>query len=253
MTIWMMTMPRSAANKRTLKLLIEEKDIHKWVIGYETGRSGYKHFQVRLSWDGTFDQIKEWFPDANIREGQDEWYYETKSGRFVSSDDTVDVRRCRFGTLRSNQQKIYDKLQLQSDRGITVWLDRTGNIGKSFFTRWLVERRMAYYVPPTIDNARAIIQYVCAGYQNQPIIVVDIPRTAKWNDGLYTAIEAIKDGIVYDTRYTAKMRDIWGVKILVLTNTEPKLGKLSRDRWDIIDEDTAASENEHQTPGVTVE
>lgn len=242
MTIWMMTLPRTGANKKLLKLFIEEKDIHKWVIGYETGRSGYKHFQVRLAWGGNFDELQEWFSDAHIEQGEDEWYYETKSGRFVSSDDTVDVRRCRFGRLRDNQKRVIDRLQLQSDRGVTVWLDRHGNIGKSFLTRWLIERRMAYYVPPTIDNAKQIIQYVCAGYQNQPIIVVDIPRSAKWNNSLYTAIEAIKDGVIYDTRYTAKMRDIWGAKILVLTNSEPQLDGLSRDRWDIIDEDKKSEE-----------
>lgn len=236
MTIYMMTMPRNSVNKALLKKFILDHDVHKWVIGYETGRTGYEHFQCRIQTGCSFEELKLWFDDAHIEQGSNEWTYERKEGRFVSSDDTVDIRRCRFGKLRPNQQRVLRILEGNDDRNITCWVDTTGNVGKSFLTRWLVERGRAYYVPPTVDNAKQIIQWVCSGYQNQPYIVIDIPRSAKWTESLYTAIEAIKDGLVYDTRYSAKLRDIWGVKILVLTNTMPKLDKLSKDRWVIIDE-----------------
>lgn len=231
-----MTMPRNGTNKALLKKFILDHDIHKWCIGYETGRTGYEHFQVRIQYGGTFDELKRVFDDAHIEEGSDEWEYEKKGGHFVSHEDTIDVLRCRFGRLRDNQLRILELLSKQNDRGVLVWVDYTGGVGKSFLTRWLIERRRAYYVPPTVENARQIIQWVCSGYQGQPYIVIDIPRSAKWSEPLYTAIEAIKDGIVYDTRYSAKLRDIWGVKILVLTNSKPKLDALSKDRWTIIEE-----------------
>lgn len=234
MTIYMMTMPWSAASKRMFKIYIEENDIHEWTLGFEVGRDGYRHIHARLNARSTFEELQRKFPGCHIEEGstEDDWY-ERKDGHFVCSKDTVDVRRCRFGRLRSNQQKILQLLDRQNDRGVLVWFDHTGGIGKSFFTRWLVERGRAYYVPPTVDNSKQIIQYVCAGYKGQPYIVIDIPRSAKWTQSLYTAIESIKDGLVYDTRYTAKIRDIWGCKILVLTNTLPMLDALSADRWQI--------------------
>lgn len=230
----MMTMPRTTTNKVLLKKFILDHDIHKWVIGYETGRTGYKHFQVRLQFGGDFEQLKRYFDDAHIEEASDDWTYERKGGHYISWEDTNEVRRCRFGKLRNNQLRILRYLERSNDRQIVVWYDRTGNIGKSFLTRWLVERGRAYYVPPTVDNSKQIIQWVCAGYQGQPYIVIDVPRSAKWNQSLYTAIECIKDGLIYDTRYTAKLRDIWGVKILVLTNEMPKLDALSKDRWVIV-------------------
>lgn len=242
MTIYMMTMPRNSVNKALLKKFILDHDVHKWVIGYETGRTGYEHFQCRIQTGVDFEQLKLWFDDAHIEQASDDWTYERKEGRFVSSEDTSNVRRCRFGKLRSNQQRVLDVLDNTGDREIVVWYDGTGNVGKSFLTRWLVERGRAYYVPPTVENAKQIIQWVCSGYQNQPYIVIDIPRSAKWSEPLYTAIEAIKDGLVYDTRYSAKLRDIWGVKILVLTNSRPKLDKLSTDRWIIIEEDKNSEE-----------
>lgn len=237
MSIWMLTMPWTAANKKIIKIFLEEQDIHKWVIGYEIGRGGYKHIHVRLQFGGDFAVIKRYFNGCHIEEGSDDWKYEKKDGHFVAWDDTPDVRRCRFGKLRNHQDRILSLLDRQSDREILVWYDRTGGIGKSFFTRWLVERRRAYYVPPTVDNVKQIIQWVCSGYQGEPYIVIDIPRSAKWNQSLYTGIESIKDGIVYDTRYSASMRDIWGVKIIVLTNGIPKLDALSRDRWVIANRD----------------
>lgn len=236
MTIYMMTMPRNSVNKALLKKFILDHDIHKWCIGYETGKTGYEHFQVRIQFGGQFDELKRFFDDAHIEEGSDDWEYEKKGGYFVSNEDTTDVLRCRFGKLRPNQLRILKLLSEQNDRGVLVWIDHTGGVGKSFLTRWLVERRRAYYVPPTIENAKQIIQWVCSGYQGQPFIVIDIPRSAKWSESLYTGIEAIKDGLIYDTRYSAKLRDIWGVKILVLTNSKPRLDALSKDRWTIIEE-----------------
>lgn len=238
--IFMMTMPWTGQSKRMINLYLTRNDIHDWTIAYEVGRDGYRHIHVRLNARSTFEELQQSFPGVHIEEGStDEDWYERKDGHFVSSEDTVDVRRCRFGKLRPNQQEVLELLDRQSDRQVLVWFDSTGGIGKSFFTRWLVERRRAYYVPPTVDNSKQIIQYVCAGYKGQPYIVIDIPRSAKWNQSLYTAIESIKDGLVYDTRYTAKIRDIWGCKILVLTNTMPNLDALSKDRWIIHEEKNA--------------
>lgn len=229
----MMTMPWNGAYKKILKKFIEDNDIHDWTIGYEVGRGGYRHLQVRIRCNKDFGELQRYFRDAHIEEGSDDWEYEKKTGYFVSSDDHVDVRKCRFGKLRSYQQRMLDILRSQSDRGITVWWDPIGSIGKSYLSRNLIERRIAYYVPPTAKDVKSIIQYVCSGYQGQPIIIIDIPRSAKWDESLYCGIETIKDGIVYDTRYSAKLRDIWGCKVLVLTNTLPKLDALSMDRWDI--------------------
>lgn len=242
MTIYMITMPWTAANKKIISLYLTRNDIHEWTIGYEVGRDGYRHIHVRLNARGDFEELQRFFHGCHIEVGSTEdSEYERKDGHFVCSEDTVDVRRCRFGKLRPNQQKVLELLDRTSDRQICCWVDSTGNVGKSFLCRWLTERRRAYYVPPTVDNAKQIIQWVCAGYKGQPYIVIDIPRSAKWNQSLYTGIEAIKDGLIYDTRYTAKLRDIWGCKILVLTNSMPNLDALSKDRWVIYDEEKKVS------------
>lgn len=234
-TIYMITAPRNRILKREWKEIIKTHDIHKWIIAKETGQGGYEHWQVRLATNLTFDQLKNVFPEAHIEQSTEWGDYERKEANFVCSEDTTDILRCRYGKLRENQRRIMEHVYRQSDRGITVVYDPKGNTGKSFLCRYLFERNIGFYVPPTVRNTQGIIQYVASGYRGQRVIVIDIPRSSKWTNELYEGIEAIKDGLVYDTRYSAKMRDIWGVKILCLTNTLPQLDALSSDRWTILD------------------
>lgn len=233
-TIYMITAPRNRILKREWKEIIKTHDIHKWIIAKETGQGGYEHWQVRLATNLTFEQLKNIFPEAHIEQSTEWSDYERKEANYVCSEDTSDILRCRYGKLRENQRKILQQVYAQSDRGIHVVFDERGGSGKSFLCRWLFERNIGFYVPPTVRTTQGIIQFVASGYRGQRIIVIDIPRSSRWTNELYEGIEAIKDGLVYDTRYSAKMKDIWGVKILCLTNTRPKLSALSTDRWNIL-------------------
>ena len=233
--IYMLTAPRDKVHKRAIKEFIKNHDIHRWIIAKETGRGGYEHWQIRLDTCASFEELKSAFPTAHIEKSTVWCNYERKEGNFIQSDDTTDIRRCRFGKLRPNQQRIIQQLQRQSDRGITVVYDPCGGSGKSFLIRHLFETGRGCYVPPTISSVQGIIQYVASGYRGEPYILIDIPRSTKWNTQVLEGLEAIKDGLVYDTRYHAQMRDIWGVKVLVTTNTMPNLDALSIDRWQILD------------------
>lgn len=229
---FMLTIPRTVC-KRILRIMIEANDCKKWVIGKENGKNGYEHWQIRVqtSNDKFFEWIKNNIPQAHVEKCTDTWEYERKEGMYWCSDDTRGIRRCRFGLLRPEQKRIVKALHSQNDREVDVIFDPLGNSGKSWLVRHLWERGQACYVPPTLSNVQGIISWVHSAYKGEGIIVIDIPRSWKWSEQLYTCIEAVKDGLVYDPRYSAHMRDIYGVKVLVLTNTMPKLDKLSADRW----------------------
>lgn len=233
--IYMLTAPRDKVHKRAWKEFIKNHDIHKWIIAKETGKGGYEHWQVRLSTSATFEELKSAFPQAHIEKSTQWCDYERKEGNYVSSEDNNSILSVRYGVLRRNQREIIRQVLRQSDRGVTVVFDPNGNTGKSWLVRYLYEKGRAFYVPPTVGSSQGIIQFVCSGYRGETIIVVDIPRTVQWSRQMYECIETIKDGLVYDTRYSAKMRDIYGVKVLVTTNTMPKLDNLSVDRWNILD------------------
>lgn len=230
----MLTIPRKVP-KKILKIMLETNDCKKWVIAMETGHGGYDHYQVRLqtSNDGFFEWTKNYIPTAHVEKAQDAWEYERKEGHYWTSWDTNEIRSCRFGCLTKAQRGIMRALREQNDRQIDVLVDKRGNWGKSWLARHLYETGEAFLVPPTVKDVQGIVQWIASGYNNESIVIIDIPRSWKWSEQLYTAIETIKDGMVYDTRYHAQMRDIWGVKVLVFTNEMPKVSALSADRWRI--------------------
>lgn len=238
MQTYMMTIPRTVS-KRALRVMIEKNDCKKWIIGKETGKNGYEHWQVRLetSNDSFFEWMQEHIPTAHVEKsdnGVDECRYETKEGQYVMYSDRVQNLMQRYGAFRPNQKRAMQALQATNDRQVVVWYDETGNVGKSWFTGALWERGLAYVTPPTIDTVKGLIQWVASCYIDggwRPYVIIDVPRSWKWSEQLYSAIESIKDGLIYDTRYHSRMINIRGVKVLVMTNTMPKLDKLSQDRW----------------------
>lgn len=250
---YMVTMPRDD-RKLALKLIryINSHDIHKWVIGAETGRNGYKHWQCRLRAPDDFFQIVTiekvsyktgWLaqniPEAHCEECSDKWEYEIKEGHYIASWDTMEARRQRFGKVRWAQKGVIEAVYKTNDREIVYWYDETGNIGKSWLTGYLFESAQAYYLPPFMTSIQSMIQTLASmvledrkgGFPPRPLVVIDIPRSWKWSTELYVAIEAIKDGLIIDPRYSARPINIRGIKVLILTNTMPKLDKLSKDRW----------------------
>ena len=231
---YMLTLPREVG-KKAIKVMIEANDCKKWIVAKETGKNGYEHYQIRLqtSNDQFFHWVKDHMPKAHVEACTDTWEYERKEGQYWTSQDTALIRQSRFGKPNKQQENFLKMLKTQSDRQIDVIYDEKGGWGKSWLTRHLWETKQCYYVPPTVSSVQGLIQWVASGYDGEPIIIIDIPRSWKWSEPLYTAIESIKDGMVYDTRYSAKMRDIWGVKVVCMTNAMPKVDKLSADRWRI--------------------
>lgn len=237
-----MTIPRTVP-KRALRIMIENNDCKKWIIGKEKGRNGYEHWQVRVesSNAGFFEWCKQHIPSAHVEKaerGVDECLYERKEGQFWCSADRPEILRQRYGKLTDRQKRVLKALRTTNDREVMVWYDQRGNVGKSWLTGHLWERGEAYYVPPTIDTVKGMIQWVASCYFDggyRPYVIIDIPRSWKWSDQLYCAIESIKDGLIFDTRYKSRVINIRGVKVLVLTNNKPKLDALSADRWRFIE------------------
>lgn len=228
----MMTIPRTV-HKRILKIMIEVNDVKKWIIAKETGKGGYEHYQVRIqtSNENFFTWCKENIPQAHIEKASDTWEYERKEGVYWTSEDTNEIRQCRFGELTPQQKKIMKTIKNQDVRTVDVWLDPKGNHGKSWLTIHLWETEQALVVPRASATAEKLSAFVCSAWKGEPIVIIDLPRASKPTTSLYEAIEEMKDGLVFDHRYQGKTRNIRGTKMIVFTNTPLDLKKLSADRW----------------------
>lgn len=240
----------------TLIRLFEHNDVHKWIIGRETGKGGHRHLQCRWSGRGSLEDwtnaIRALYGDnrqVHTEEAKTKigelWAYEGKDGKYLASWDSTESRMLRFGTNTARQNVALKRLYGTNDREIMVWYDDRGNSGKSWLSAHLIDSGQAYYCPPYMTSVKEMVQSVASqiledrksGYPARKIVIIDIPRSWKWSKDLYTAIETIKDGLIMDGRYSAKVIVERGLKVLVLTNSYPKIDALSEDRWVIHNED----------------
>lgn len=240
----MVTMPRENTAKEfnALMRVFRHYDIHKWIVGAETGNGGYKHWQIRMEWRLDFKILKILFPRGHIEKANNSekaWQYEAKEGFYWKSWDRRENIQQRFGKWRYSQERICEYLEATNDREVVVWYDERGGCGKSWFTRSLWEKGMAYFTVAD-SSVKTLVQDIASEYLKngwRPIVCIDIPRAAKWTTELYEAIERIKDGLIKDPRYSSASVNISGVKVLICTNSRPKLDKLSFDRWKIVTQD----------------
>lgn len=228
----MVTAP-ARVHKRQLKIMLEENDVKRYVVGRERGKGGYEHWQIRLQTSNRsfFDWMQANIPEAHCEQANDVWEYERKEGRFWCSEDTNEIRAVRFGQLTKAQKGIIQTLRSQNDRQVDVWYDPKGNHGKSWLSVHLYETGKALIVPRASTTSEKLSAFICSAWKGEQIIVIDIPRASKPTVALYETIEEIKDGLVFDHRYSGKTRNIRGTKIAVFTNHKLDLKQLSNDRW----------------------
>lgn len=235
---YMLTIPQTYSKTRIgwadIKKILTLNDCKKWIVADETGLGGYKHWQIRLETSNKdfFDWMKTYFPYSHVEEAEVQKFdYERKEGRYWTSEDTYEIRQCRFGKLNDRQKKVLEDLDTQTVRQVDVWYDPDGSKGKSWLAIHLWEVGKAFVVPRAQCTPEKMSAFVCSAYRGEPYIIIDLPRASKPKETLYEAMEEIKDGLVFDHRYEGKTRDIRGVKLVVFTNHKLELKKLSYDRW----------------------
>lgn len=131
------------------------------------------------------------------------------------------------------QQTVIDSVRTQANdhRSINVIVDDTGNNGKTSLSLMLqvqgLGRRLVY-----ANDYRDIMRMVM-DTDAVPLYIVDIPRAIKKDKlfQLFSAIESIRDGHVFDDRYKFREKIFNSPKVWVFMNTMPDIGYLSGDRW----------------------
>lgn len=144
--------------------------------------------------------------------------------------------REKLDKLYPFQKKIFDDKDF-SDRFVKMIYCKSGCQGKSTIAH-LCRLFGNGIVLPICNDAEKLIQSTCdilsALKSRQPNpIFIDLPRAMDKTKlrGIYTAVEQIKNGWVYDTRYNFKDWDFDSPNIYVFSNHKPDLTYLSKDRW----------------------
>lgn len=137
------------------------------------------------------------------------------------------------------QRTIWESASNFDSRTINLIYCAEGNKGKSTIAALCQLHMNSIYLPP-VNDAEKLVSTCCdiceaKELRNPPIVFVDLPRAMNKDKlfGIYSAIEQIKNGYLYDFRYKYKEYWIDSPQVWVFTNCLPDLSMLSQDRWKI--------------------
>jgi len=238
----------------------------KWCFQLEKGESGYLHYQCRVSLITkkrvnaaiAFFQRGAYMGSAHVSAtstkvaGARDLIYVTKADTRVKGPwDDMSHRQLaqipdRFKAepeWKSWQKTVLDAIsQKADDRKVNVIINESGNIGKSFLCMWLGCRKRAQLITPMRDSKDVSRMVTCrldpekTGYVTNDIrcFFIDAPRadSDQKQESTFSAIESVKNGYVFDDRYSWRELYFNPPHVWVFTNHMPKSSLLSKDRWE---------------------
>lgn len=229
------------------------KRCKKYVFQLECGETGYLHYQGRFSLfkkagltcvANQFGNIGWHISPTSGNALRGEAFYCMKEqtrleGPWTEKDYVVprvpSNRLKRSGILDTPyewQRELKQRLEQEDDRTVHMVVDHRGNNGKSIFVEWLEYLGLTSELPG-FNSSEDFLQ-AAMSLPEWKVYLVDLPRAMpkKHLNGLFTAIEKLKNGYMCDKRYHFKWkRLIHTPSICVFSNKKPKLKYLSKDRW----------------------
>jgi len=234
----------------------------RFTFQLEVGDGGYRHYQGRLSlikkrrvteirkpalWVGV--PVPQYL-QPSVSGTRNEDFYVSKEDTRVAGPWTDSTQELEGKTwmplhamgldthLRPFQLQMLESAVRPDLRVVNYIYDKKGDVGKTLFRDWMYGSGRGFYLP-SFNNYQAILQAACSlwyGKTRDPgLVIIDMPKAlAKDNlRELYAAIESVKDGLLMDLRYKARVWQINRPAVWVFSNTYPDLTLLSRDRWRI--------------------
>lgn len=153
--------------------------------------------------------------------------------------------------LNEEQLSIVDKFEEFADplwsRELYWFYEKEGGWGKSTVALHLVDFCDAILMGgANNDILFAMVEYLKAhGGEAPKTIVFDIPRV-NGNSVSYSAIESIKNGVIFSPKYESGMVRFNRPHIIVFSNQYPETHKMSEDRWIIENLNKDDSDDETQ-------
>jgi ribosomal protein S21 len=252
--MWDFTL-KSNKDEKALKKILREIS-KKWVFQEEKGKSGYEHYQGRISLkqkrsaSSLITFLKNYPELAGVHLSPTSGEVaKTNNFNYVMKDDTrisgpwrdTDIEAVltkqmellnRWG-LRPWQIKLKEMAKQFDLRKIDIIYDEAGNSGKSLFSEHMEYEGLAEEVPPyrMMDD---IFQWVCTR-PIKPAYIFDMPRGMKKDKlaDFYSGIEVIKNGVAFDKRYSAKKIRMDRPAVFVFTNMLPQFDLMSKDKWTV--------------------
>lgn len=128
--------------------------------------------------------------------------------------------------LRPWQADLYDELLTEADDRTILWIwDPIGKMGKTVLSKYLAIKLGAIVVN---NGSFTDLAYVLP--DSPKIVIFNLPRQIEGRVN-YTAIESIKDGLIFSGKYKSKTKMFNPPHVVIFANFSPDMSALSKDRW----------------------
>lgn len=232
----------------------------KWVFQLEQGEeTGYRHWQMRVSlikktrFAAFSKEVMPVLPGCwsvtskTVHDSGNQFNYVMKAqtrlqGPWKDTDAdlrpppemTDQLRNFLSKDMYPWQQAMLDIVQQYNERTLYYVYDPHYNSGKSIFAEYLEYRMLAEEIPP-FTLMEDIMQFVMCMHTSK-CYIFDMPAAMKKEkvNQLYSGLEMLKNGFLYDKRYSGKKRRITRPQVLVFANDLPKLDLMAPDRWTVM-------------------
>lgn len=209
----------------------------------ERGEQKTEHLQgvIKFKNARTFDRMKKNLPRAHLEKCK-HW---KESVEYCSKPTFDTARSWQHGIPkkvidpmqglrpRDWQIKLLNILRQRPHPRKIHWMwESKGNTGKTTIAKHICMTQNAIYVRGKAADIKYAVAAHLAEKGELDILIIDLPRTM---DGYvsYTAIEEVKNGIFFTTKYESGMTLFNPPHLVVFANSPPDINKLSEDRWDI--------------------
>lgn len=167
---------------------------------------------------------------------QDNLKYVTKDTNYVTNvKKKIVVDPLAGKELYPWQKKLLEELSGDADERKILWYwEPKGSAGKTTFAKHVCMTRNAYYVcGKAADVKCGIVSQIEKGGSAPEIVIFACPRE-KEDYMQYSALEEVKDGIFFSTKFESNMVIFNIPHVVVFANFEPDKTKLSQDRWKVV-------------------
>lgn len=223
----------------------------KWVFQLELSDTGYKHFQGKMSLikkrriQEIPNELRLHFSISSSN-AKNDWTYASKAdtrieGPWSSDDEEIYIPRQFRGLmdkLYPYQKQIVKSLEEFDSRKVNYIFCVSGNNGKSTIAS-LCELHFGAIDLPPCNDFKEIIAATCdeiyGKTRNPKGVFFDLPRSMDKSRlyGIYSAMEQIKKGKVFDLRYKYKKWWFDSPAVWVFSNMPPDIKQMSMDRWNL--------------------
>ena len=205
------------------------------ILSYETGEEcdtphiqGYIEFKEKRRPVGLFKNKRIHWEKAKGTKRQNEVYCEKQSNVFLRFGFPKPIKL--ITELRPFQQEILDIcMEEPDDRSIYWYWDEAGNIGKTQFMKYMCVKHKA--LPCVGGKFGDIMNLVFNQDMDETnTVIFNVPRGHREKVS-YSSLEAIKDGMIVNTKYETGYKVFNSPHIIVFANFPPDMTTLSADRW----------------------